>query len=76
MQLAFTERFLRDFQGLPSSLANKCRELISELQRIEPAALRQKALPGWRLHDLRGSNMVSLSVDMNFRGLAQLTAAR
>jgi hypothetical protein len=39
MQLAFTERFLRDFQGLPSSLANKCRELISELQRIEPAAL-------------------------------------
>lgn len=72
MQLAFTERFLRDFQGLSSSLATKCRELISELQRIEPAALRQKALPGWRLHDLRGSNMVSLSVDMNFRALAQL----
>lgn len=72
MQLAITERFLRDFQGLPSTLANKCRELMSELQRIEVAALRQSALPGWRLHDLRGSNMVSLSVDMNFRALAQL----
>src|SRR6266566_3433491 len=45
---------------------------MRELQRVEPAALRQRALPGWRLHDLRGSNMVSLSVDMNFRVLAQL----
>jgi hypothetical protein len=72
VQLAVTERFLRDFQGLSASLANKCRELMRELQRVEPAALRQKALPGWRLHDLRGSRMVSLSVDMNFRALAQL----
>ena len=72
MEIAFTERFLRDFQSLSHSLGNKCRELISELQGIEPAMLRQKALPGWRLHDLRGSNMVSLSVDMNFRVLAQL----
>jgi hypothetical protein len=72
MQIKFTERFLRDFQGLSSTLAGKCRELISELQRVEPAALRQKALPGWRLHSLSGSNMVSLSVDMNFRVLGEL----
>ena len=72
MEIAFTKRFLSDFQGLSHSLSNKCQELISELQVIEPAALRQKALPGWRLHNLRGSNMVSLSVDMNFRVLAQL----
>lgn len=72
MQVKITERFLRDFQGLSNSLASKCRELISELQRIEPAALRQKALPGWRLHSLSGSNMVTLSVDMNFRMLGEL----
>ena len=72
MEIRLTERFLRDFQGLSHSLGNKCRELISELQGIEPAMLRQMALPGWRLHNLRGSNMVSISVDMNFRVLAQL----
>lgn len=72
MKVAFTERFLRDFQESPGPLARKCRELIGELQRIEPSALRQQALPGWRLHRLSGSNMVSLSVDMNFRILAEL----
>ena len=72
MQLAFTERFLRDFQDLPRALANKCREMIAELQRTDVAAMRQKALPGWRLHDLRGSNMMSMSVDMNYRALAQV----
>lgn len=71
MQLKLTERFLRDFQELTSSLSNKCRDLIRELQRLELNELRQRALPGWRLHELRGSTMVSLSLDMNFRVLAQ-----
>jgi hypothetical protein len=72
MQIFLTERFLRDFQDLSSSLANKCRKLIGELHQVEAAELRQKALPGWRLHSLHGSNMVSLSVDMNTRMLGEL----
>lgn len=71
MQIAFTERFLRDFQGLSKPLGNKCRQLIRALHEIEPSNLHPMVHAGWRLHDLRGSNMVSLSVDMNFRVLAQ-----
>jgi hypothetical protein len=72
MQINITERFLRDFQGLSSPLANKSRELMNELGQIEPTELRQKGLPGWRLHNLRGSNLISISVDMNFRILAEM----
>ncbi len=74
MDIKFTERFLRDLQSLPQALAKKCYQMISGLHKIKPARLPQVALPGWRLHGLRGSrrsNMVSLSVDMNFRVLAQ-----
>lgn len=39
---------------------------------MEPAALRKKALPGWRLHGLHGTSMLSLSLDMNFRILLRL----
>ena len=74
MQIAITERFLRDFRDLSHSLGKKCHKLISELRGIEAGDLRQQALPGWRLHGLRGSNMVSLSVDMNYRVLAQLNS--
>ena len=44
---------------------------MKELDTVEPATLRQQALPGWRLHTLRSSDMVSLSLDMNYRVLAE-----
>ena len=72
MEVAITNRIIRDLRYLPSSLYRKCAALIQELHAVEPAALRQKALPGWRLHNLRGSNMTSLSVDMNYRMLTEL----
>jgi hypothetical protein len=72
MEVAITERFWHDSRGLSNVLANKCEQLIAELKRAEVGSLRQKALPGWRLHALRGSNMLSLSLDMNFRVLAEL----
>ena len=72
MDIAVTDRVLRDLQGLSRSLYKKCRELMNELYHVDSAMLRQRALPGWRLHNLRGSNMLSLSVDMNYRVLAQL----
>jgi hypothetical protein len=53
-------------------LANKCEQLIAELKSTEAGDIRQKSLSGWRLHALRGSNMLSLSLDMNFRVLAEM----
>lgn len=72
MEIAITERFWHDSRGLSNALANKCEQLIAELKRAEVADLRQKALLGWRLHALSGSNMLSLSLDMNFRVLAEM----
>lgn len=72
MEIAITERFWHDSRGLSNALANKCEQLIAELKNAEVADLRQKALPGWRLHALRGSSMLSLSLDMNFRVLAEM----
>jgi hypothetical protein len=72
VEIAITERFWHDSRGLSNALANKCEQLIAELKNAEAADLRQKALPGWRLHALRGSNMLSLSLDMNFRVLAEM----
>jgi hypothetical protein len=72
MDIAITEPFWHDSRGLSNALANKCEELITELKNAEVADLRQRALPGWRLHALRGSNMLSLSLDMNFRVLAEM----
>jgi hypothetical protein len=72
MQIAMTEKFLKDFQGLSGTLSNKCRDLMSELKATESSTLRQNSLPGWRLHTLRDSSLISLSIDMNFRALAEL----
>ncbi len=73
MKIGIASRFLRDLHGLSPTLRKKTLELIHELQGVGQTELRQKALPGWRLHSLRESSMVSLSVDMNFRILAQFT---
>ena len=75
MEISVTERFLRDHEALKKTLKKKCLELMCELREIEPAALRKNSLPGWRLHKLKNSNMVSLSVDMNYRVLAQLKSS-
>lgn len=74
MRIAITERFLDDLVGLGPNLARKCRELIRELQNTGPSELTTKALPGWRLHKLRNSPFVSVSLDMNFRVLVKIEA--
>jgi hypothetical protein len=76
MIVIVTQQFFRDLQRLPHSLQSKTHELLSELNATDPARLRRDALPGWRLHALRGANTVSLSVDMNFRVLARLEGPR
>ena len=75
MNIAITDRVLRDLGELSAPLYKKCRELMKELHGVDSAMLRQRALPGWRLHNLRGSSMVSLSLDMNYRVLAQLSGS-
>ncbi len=76
MQVGLTERFITDFASLSGPLSTKTREIIAGLRRIDAKTLRESANPGWRLHALRGSKLVSLSIDMNFRILSELSGDR
>lgn len=71
MDIKYTYALLRDLSVLSKPLSRKFLSLIKELDAVELATLRQQALPGWRLHTLRSSDMVSLSLDMNYRVLAE-----
>lgn len=75
MLVAVTDQFLQDLGELPRHLERKCRDLIRELGEIPPGDLRDRSVPGWRLHQLRSSPFVSLSLDMNFRILADLSVS-
>ncbi len=67
-----SEQFLTDLSGLKSSLNRKCRGQLSEIGKMNAKALRTQATSGWRLHKLKSSPFVSLSVDMNFRMLCTI----
>ena len=67
-----SEQFLTDLSGLKSSLNRKCRGQLSEIGKMSAKALRTQATSGWRLHKLKSSPFVSLSVDMNFRMLCTI----
>ena len=72
MQIIFSEQFLTDLSGLKSSLYRKCRGQLSEISKMDAKALRTQTTSGWRLHKLKSSPFVSLSVDMNFRMLCKI----
>lgn len=72
MKIALTEAFLEDMAGLKPGLQRKCREMFASLRKIEAKSLREKSLPGWRLHRLKSSPFVSLSLDMNYRVLSKI----
>ena len=72
MLVAVTDQFLEDLGELPRHLERKCRELIRELGTMAASDLRTRSMPGWRLHQLRSSPFVSLSLDMNIRILADM----
>jgi len=61
MNIAFTEAFLEDLTGLQPGLQRKCREMLSSLRKIEAEKLKEKALPGWRLHKLKSSPVFSVN---------------
>lgn len=72
MKIALTEKFLEDTARLSASLERKCRELLSSLRQIDARELQDQALPGWRLHKLKSSPFVSMSLDMNYRVLCKI----
>jgi hypothetical protein len=72
MKIALTEKFLEDAAGLSAGLERKCRELLSSLRKVDARELQDQALPGWRLHKLKSSPFVSLSLDMNYRVLCKI----
>ncbi len=73
MLVAVTDQFLEDLSELPRHLERKCRELIRGLGGMAAGELRSRSVPGWRLHQLRSSPFVSLSLDMNVRVLADMS---
>ena len=76
METLITEAFLDDLLRLNRPLAHRCQELLRELRSVSAAELRTRLKPGWRLHQLVTSPFVSLSLDMNFRVLAQMEGGR
>ena len=72
MKIAITEIFLNDLTELPIGIQRKCRELLSSLRHISPKNFMEQALPGWRLHKLKSSPFISLSLDLNYRILAKI----
>ena len=72
MEIILSEQFLTDLSGLKSSLYRKCRGQLSEISKMDAKALRTQTTSGWRLHKLKSSPFVSLSVDMNFRMLCKI----
>lgn len=57
--------------GLQSGLQRKCREMLTSLRTLDASNLREQVVAGWRLHKLKSSPFVSLSLDMNFRILVK-----
>jgi hypothetical protein len=72
MKIALTDKFLDDAAGLSAGLERKSRELLSSLRKIDARDLQDQALPGWRLHKLKSSPFISLSLDMNYRVLCKI----
>ncbi|MEA5015092.1 MAG: AAA family ATPase [Candidatus Limiplasma sp.] len=76
MKIALTEIFMEDLIGLQHNLQCKCQDMIVLIKEIEPKKVHEQSLPGWRLHKLKSSPFISLSVDMNYRILCKIEGDR
>lgn len=72
MQVAISEDFISDLIKMQPKLVAKCQRLLSELTLAKPTDLSLNFSNGWRLHKLKSSPFVSISLDMNFRILAKV----
>ena len=76
MEVSISEDFLSDLAGLSSGLEGKCRTILRTAQRQDARSLRSEAIPGWRVHRLKSSPFISISVDMNYRMLCTMDGER
>ena len=76
MEVSISEDFLVDLSGMSSGLEGKCRTILRTAQRQNARTMRSEALPGWRVHRLKSSPFISVSVDMNYRMLCTIEGER
>ena len=76
MEVSISEDFLSDLSGLSSGLEGKCRTILRTAQRQYARTLRTEATQGWRVHRLKSSPFISISVDMNYRMLCTIEGER
>ena len=76
MEVSISEDFLVDLSGLSSGLEGKCRTILRTAQRQDARTMRSEATPGWRVHRLKSSPFISVSVDMNYRMLCTIEGER
>ena len=76
MEVSLSEDFLSDLSSLSSGLEGKCRTILRTAQRQDARTLRTEATPGWRVHRLKSSPFISISVDMNYRMLCTIEGER
>ena len=72
MEVKISQEFLSDLSKLQVGLQVKCRNILREFGRQDAKSIPASAVPGWRLHRLRSSPFISVSLDMNFRMLCKL----
>jgi len=72
MKVLLTDHLLRDLESIPRPLATKTQRLAVEMTRIARHELSERLTAGWRIHQLKVSPFMSLSLDMNFRLLCRL----
>ena len=76
MEVSISEDFMSDLSSLSSGLEGKCRTILRTALRQDARTLRTEAAPGWRLHSLKSSPFISISVDMNYRMLCKIEGER
>ena len=72
MEVRLSEEFVSDLLGLRSNLQQKCRNILTTIRRGDAKSIRSGSVAGWRLHQLKSSPFISISVDMNYRILCKL----
>jgi hypothetical protein len=70
VQIAVTDRFMADLLGFPSKTQKKCLGLLQELRDVDRRRLASDSKKGWRLHHVKSSPFLSISLSMSLRLLA------
>ena len=76
MEVSLSEDFLSDLSGLSPGLESKCRAILRTARKQDARTLKTESSPGWRIHRLRSSPFVSISVDMQYRILCTIEGER